>query len=204
MMMDVLTNAEQFSKKLYFKKNSAIYQTGDEIDNIYFLEQGIVKLAEDAGDGHPVTISLLQEGELFGYLDYFNNRFEHTQYSVALTDVAVIAFPLDIILKHLENLTEFERAFFKMIAKQLSDAQNLVYVHSKLSVPERLGWFLKKLATSSNGKAVINIPLTHEEIAYMVGCSRQKVTTYLNKWKKEGIIEYDRGFIQLVEVDQMN
>ena len=199
----MLKELEQFSKKLYVKKGQMLYQTGDAISTVYFLQQGLVKLAEDGDDGQPVTIVLLQQGEMFGFLDRLNNHVEHTQYSVALTDSTLLAFPIEVLLKHLENLPAFESVMLYSLVRQLAEAKQLVYVHSKMTVPQRISWFLVKLSSMENGVATINIPLTHEEISYMVGCSRQKVTTYLSKWKKEGIIQYDRGFIQLVDIDKL-
>lgn len=202
-MSRILKELEQYSKKIYVKKGHSIYQTGDAINTVYLLKQGLVKLAEDADDGQPVTIVLLQEGEMFGFLDRLNNHLEHTQYAVALTDSTLLSFPMEVVLKHFENLPEVEKALFYSLVRQLAEAKQLVYVHSKMTVPERISWFLIKLANMENGVATINIPLTHEEISYMVGCSRQKVTTYLSKWKKEGTIQYDRGFIQIVEIDKL-
>jgi len=199
----ILKELEQYSKKIYVKKGHSIYQTGDAINTVYLLKQGLVKLAEDADDGQPVTIVLLQEGEMFGFLDRLNNHLEHTQYAVALTDSTLLSFPMEVVLKHFENLPEVEKALFYSLVRQLAEAKQLVYVHSKMTVPERISWFLIKLANMENGVATINISLTHEEISYMVGCSRQKVTTYLSKWKKEGTIQYDRGFIQIVEIDKL-
>ncbi|MDI7742663.1 Crp/Fnr family transcriptional regulator [Lysinibacillus fusiformis] len=202
-MSRILKELEQYSKKIYVKKGHSIYQTGDAINTVYLLKQGLVKLAEDADDGQPVTIVLLQEGEMFGFLDRLNNHLEHTQYAVALTDSTLLSFPMEVVLKHFENLPEVEKALFYSLVRQLAEAKQLVYVHSKMTVPERISWFLIKLANMENGVATINISLTHEEISYMVGCSRQKVTTYLSKWKKEGTIQYDRGFIQIVEIDKL-
>lgn len=199
----MLNELEQYGKKIYVKKGQMIYQTGDTINTVYTLQRGLVKLAEDGDDGQPVTIVLLNDGEMFGFLDRLNNHLEHTQYSVALTDSTLLAFPIEMLIKHLENLSAVEKAIFTTLVRQLAQTKQLVYVHSKMTVPERIRWFLLKLASVENGVATINIPLTHEEISYMVGCSRQKVTTYLSKWKKEGIIRYDRGFIQLVNLKSL-
>ena len=201
---ELLKALERFGKKVYVKKGQTIYQTGNAITTVYLLKQGLVKLAEDAADGQPVTIVLIQEGEMFGFLDRLNNHQEHTQYAVALTDSTLLSFPMDIVLKHIENLPEIERALFYSVVRQLAEAKQLVYVHSKLTVPERISWYLKKLAKKEKGITTITIPLTHEEISYMVGCSRQKVTTYLSKWKKEGLIQYDRGFIQLIDIEKLH
>ncbi|KGR77817.1 Crp/Fnr family transcriptional regulator [Ureibacillus sinduriensis] len=199
----MIRELEKYSKKMYVNKGQTIYQTGDPINTVYFLSHGLVKLAEDGEDGQPVTIVLLQEGEMFGFLDRLNNHSEHTQYSVALTDCSLLSYPVDVLLEHLDKLSAIEKALFYSLVRQLAEAKQLVYVHSKMTVPERISWFLIRLAKMENGVATISIPLTHEEISYMVGCSRQKVTTYLSKWKKEGIIQYDRGYIQLVDVDQL-
>lgn len=199
----MMKELEQYSKEIFVNKGQMIYQTGDPINTVYFLKRGLVKLAEDGEDGHPVTIVLLQEGEMFGFLDRLNNQSEHTQYSVALTDSSLLSYPIEVLLTHLNKLSAIERALFYSLVRQLAEAKQLVYVHSKMTVPDRIRWFLIKLAKMENGVATISIPLTHEEISYMVGCSRQKVTTYLSKWKKEGIIQYDRGFIQLVDVDKL-
>lgn len=200
----MIRELEKYSKKVNVNKGQMIYQTGDPINSVYFLNRGLVKLAEDGEDGQPVTIVLLQEGEMFGFLDRLNNHSEHTQYSVALTDCSLLSYPVDLLLEHLEKLSAIERSLFYSLVRQLAEAKKLIYVHSKMTVPERISWFLIKLAKMENGVATISIPLTHEEISYMVGCSRQKVTTYLSKWKKEGIIQYDRGYIQLVDVAKLH
>ena len=200
----MLNQLQQFSNMIYVKKGQMIYKTGDHINSIYYLEQGFVKLAVDGADGQPVTTGILKTGEIFGVLDRLNNHLEHTHYSVALTDSIVLSIPIDIMLKHIENLPPIERALFDSFVRQLVEAKEVIFVHSKLTVPERISWFLQKLANVENGVSTINIPLTHEEISYLVGCSRQKVTTYLSKWKKEGAIQYDKGFIQIVDIDKLN
>jgi len=199
----MLAELRQYSNKSYVKKGQMMYQTGDTINSIYFLEQGLIKLAEDGVDGQPVTIAILEDGDVFGLLDRLNNYVEHTQYSVALIDSVIFSIPVEVVLKHLESLSEVEKTLFYSLVRQLDEARKVISVHSRMAVPERLSWFLQKLANMENGVATINIPLTHEEISYMVGCSRQKVTTYLNEWKKEGSIQYDRGFIQLVDIDKL-
>ncbi|MEK9199545.1 Crp/Fnr family transcriptional regulator [Ureibacillus sp. 179-F W5.1 NHS] len=194
---------EQLAKKIHARKGQIIYQAGEEANNVYFLNDGIVKIAIDGDDGHPVTISLIRMGEMFGFLDRLNNRLEHTQYAVAMTDVELFVLPIEILTQHLNKLSEMERSLFYSLGKRLIEAQEFVYVHSKMTIPERLGWLLKKLAKVENNILTISIPLTHEEISFMIGCSRQKVTTYLSKWKKEGVIQYERGFIQLMDLEKL-
>ena len=199
----MLQELRKYSNKIHIKKGKMIYQAGDMISSVYFLEQGFVKLARDGADGHSVTIAILEKGEVFGFLDRLNYHLEHTEDSVALSDCVLLSFPIQVVLNHLENLPVIERTLLESFVRQFDQAKEVIYVHSKMTVPERISWFLRKMANVENGVPTINFPLTHEEISYMVGCSRQKVTMYLSKWKKEGTIYYDRDCIKLVDIDHL-
>ncbi|TSI10862.1 Crp/Fnr family transcriptional regulator [Lysinibacillus sp. BW-2-10] len=201
MLMERVSSIEQYGKKVSFTKGQRIYQAGEEVKNVYYIKEGLVKLADDAKDGHSVTIALLHPGQMFGFIDRLNGEVEHTRYAVALTDTSLIAIPAELLLQQRQEHSILEQSLVFTLIKQLSEAHELIYVHSKMTVEERLRWLLKKLAKEVNGTLTVDIPLTHEEISFMLGCSRQKITMYLNKWKKEGIIEYERGSIQLINID---
>ncbi len=199
--MEFRASIEQYGKIVHFSKGQRIYQAGEEVKNVYYIMEGLVKLADDAKDGQTVTIALLYPGNLFGFLERFNGEIEYSRYSVALTNTKLVAIPIEVLLQQSGNSIIEQSLVFTLI-KQLSEAHELIFVHSKMTVEERLRWLLKKLAKDVNGVLTVDIPLTHEEISFMLGCSRQKITMYLNKWKKEGRIQYERGNIQLLHIDQ--
>ncbi|MEL3962378.1 Crp/Fnr family transcriptional regulator [Lysinibacillus endophyticus] len=199
--MEFRASIEQYGKIVHFSKGQRIYQAGEEVKNVYYIMEGLVKLADDAKDGQTVTIALLYPGNLFGFLERFNGEIEYSRYSVALTNTKLVAIPIELLLQQSGN-SIIEQSLVLTLIKQLSEAHELIFVHSKMTVEERLRWLLKKLAKDVNGVLTVDIPLTHEEISFMLGCSRQKITMYLNKWKKEGRIQYERGNIQLLHIDQ--
>ncbi|RKQ13676.1 Crp/Fnr family transcriptional regulator [Lysinibacillus endophyticus] len=201
MLMEFRASIEQYGKIVHFSKGQRIYQAGEEVKNVYYIMEGLVKLADDAKDGQTVTIALLYPGNLFGFLERFNGEIEYSRYSVALTNTKLVAIPIEVLLQQSGN-SIIEQSLVLTLIKQLSEAHELIFVHSKMTVEERLRWLLKKLAKDVNGVLTVDIPLTHEEISFMLGCSRQKITMYLNKWKKEGRIQYERGNIQLLHIDQ--
>ena len=199
--MEFRASIEQYGKIVHFSKGQRIYQAGEEVKNVYYIMEGLVKLADDAKDGQTVTIALLYPGNLFGFLERFNGEIEYSRYSVALTNTKLVEIPIELLLQQSGN-SIIEQSLVLTLIKQLSEAHELIFVHSKMTVEERLRWLLKKLAKDVNGVLTVDIPLTHEEISFMLGCSRQKITMYLNKWKKEGRIQYERGNIQLLHIDQ--
>ena len=198
--MEYRASIEQYGKIVHFSKGQMIYQAGEEVKNVYYIMDGLVKIADDAKDGHTVTIALLHSGQLFGFLERFNEEIEYRRYSVALTNTKLVVIPIEVLLQQSGN-SILEQSLLLTLINQLTEAHELIYVHSKMTVEERLEWLLKKLAKEVNGVLTVDIPLTHEEISFMLGCSRQKITMYLNKWKKEGRIQYERGNIQLISID---
>ena len=85
-----------------------------------------------------------------------------------------------------------------MMAQRVLETQNFIKVITSMSVPHRLAWFLQSFSKDKNGVLTTELPLTHEEISYILGCSRQKVTSFLNRWRKQGYITYKRGVIEIL------
>lgn len=189
----------QFGELVTVKRGKPIYQTGEKINSFYYIEKGIVKLAADSLDGKTTTISLNESNEFFGYLEYLKGCQEYTRYAVALTDCILYSMPIDL----LHNPYIRESFIFDSLIQQLEKAEQLNFVLSTMTVSERLRWLLLKMAKDKEGVLLIESPLTHEEMANYLGCSRQKISNYLSKWKKDGALSYDSGIIMIVDVEKL-
>jgi CRP-like cAMP-binding protein len=68
----------------------------------------------------------------------------------------------------------------------------------------RLAWFLMKLGKLDDHERLeVQVQLSHEEISYVIGCSRQTVTETLNKWRDKGLIEYEKKKMVIVQPDRI-
>lgn len=181
------------------KKGEMIYRIDEKIDALFFIEQGMVKLAEDSLEGKSITISLNHSSEFIGYVDYLNGKNEYTQYATALTDSVLYSIPIDYLYKS----SKVKQVVIDSMIHQLTEAHQLIFVLSTMTVPEKLSWLLKKLAKRKEGFLVIDKPITHEEMSNILGCSRQKITTFLNKWKKEGYLKSERGMIKIINEEKL-
>ncbi|MED3662805.1 Crp/Fnr family transcriptional regulator [Ureibacillus sp. FSL K6-8385] len=199
-MDDKMKKIAEIGEIIVAKRGETVFQIGQKIDSFFYIQKGIVKIAADSSDGRTATVSLNEAGEFFGYLDYLKGQREFTNYAVALSECVLYSIPIDWIHN---SLVRENFIFFSMV-QQLDKAGQLKFVLSTMSVPERLRWLLIRMAKKTKGEVLlIETPLTHEEMANYLGCSRQKVSLFLSKWKKDGALSYENGAIKILDEEKM-
>lgn len=189
---------KEYGSLLNVRRGQTIFRLGDKIDSFYYIEQGLVKIALDTIEGKSITISLHTTGEIFGYLDYLHQQSEYTRHAIALTDATLYSIPIET----LNDSKVKENYIFDAILNQLNEANEMIFVLSSMTVPERLCWLLKKVVAKKEGDKFA-FPLTHEEMSNIIGCSRQKVSNYISKWKKSGAISFHQGILTIMDENQL-
>ncbi len=198
-MKDLLLFVKEQGKELQVSKDIRIFQIGERPTYLYFLGSGWVKIGQEAVDGQDITLSLRKAGDLFGLAEILAEEPLRTRYASSLTDVTLYMLPAEKLLEFLKKNPPLWQTLCKTMAERLIETQNFVQALTNLSVPDRLGWFLCRFAERKDQKLVIELPLTHEEISNLVGCSRQKVTSNLSLWRAQGYIIYERGRIEVLD-----
>lgn len=196
--------AKRNGKKFSYRSGKNIFQAGDQPFHFYLLEEGYVKMFYEAENGQTTTLSLFQPGEFFGMAELFSNKSFHEYSAIGLGQVTIYAITLEQLSKELAIDSSLWSAVAQVFAHKIMDGHQQFMKLTNLTVPERLAAFLKQYAkTNNNGQVIVDMPLSHEEISYIINCSRQKVTTYLNLWRKQGFISYERGNIQIKQPDAL-
>lgn len=196
--------AVQHGKKITIKNSKTIFQVGDQPSHFYFLESGYVKMFYEGENGQTTTLSLFKPGDFFGMAELFSRKAFHEYSATGLGEITFYAVSLEQLYSHLTADSPLWPAVTQVFAHKIINAHRLIMKFTNLSVPERLAAFLQQYAvTNDEGLLVVDIPLSHEEISYIINCSRQKVTTYLNLWRKQGFIAYERGIIQITQPDAL-
>ncbi|ACX53034.1 transcriptional regulator, Crp/Fnr family [Ammonifex degensii KC4] len=176
-----------------YPKGHILWAPEEIADRVYLLEKGWVKIYRLTANGREVTVGAIRNpGELIGLAEalYHGRR---TCFAGAITDVT-----LTIVSKNdfVELLTEnhlLALKVCKILAARMREAEALVHELVCWQVPGRLALLLLKMGESCgirDEKGIhIELRLTHEELAGMIGTTRQTVTSLSNTFKKEGSIE---------------
>jgi CRP/FNR family transcriptional regulator, cyclic AMP receptor protein len=181
------------------KKDAYIYFEAYQHQNIYFIKTGLIRLGYLDGDGNKIIKDILRPGDFFGQvsLDKENLNGEFAQ--AIKSDVSLCSFTLDSFNNLLANKPKLALRYSKISGFRIRRFENRLENILRNDVKTRLKLFLEQLLSEVKDSArwigkEVRIPnyLTHEEIAQLIGTSRQTVTTLFNVFKEEKICSYSR------------
>jgi CRP/FNR family transcriptional regulator len=181
------------------KREEYIYFEAYQHQNIYFVKTGNIRLGYLDNNGNKIIKDILKPGDFFGQVT-LNKENLNGEFAQAIkADVSLCSFNLDSFNNLLVNKPKLALRYSKISGFRIRRFENRLENILRNDVKTRLQLFLEQLlsdvADSARwfGKEVC-IPnyLTHEEIAQLIGTSRQTVTTLLNSFKEEKICSYSR------------
>ncbi|CAM4316627.1 CRP-like cAMP-binding protein [Paenibacillus endophyticus] len=188
----------QYGTKRLFKKNEFIFQENDPPAAAFYVEKGLIKISQSSQEGQGITLFLRYPGEVFGNAELLAN-VSRKRYAKCLTDSEILTFESRQFLALAKEDPAFSYSLATITARRLLQTQNMVETLISRPVAWRLGWFLIQMGKREEGVAEVQLQLSHEEISYVIGCSRQTVTELLNKWREQALIAYDKKKIVILD-----
>ena len=188
---DALAAFETLKITNTYPKGATLFTEGDPASGVYMLCRGRVKLSAYSSDGKALILRIAEPGELLGLSAAIGGR-EH-EATAQVLDNCQINFirKMDI----LRLLRERADASFNAL-QQLSKNYHAAYTQvCSLGLSHSVGDKLAKLflgwsesAVESNGRIHLKVTFSHEEIAEMIGTSRETVTRLLKDFRERDLI----------------
>lgn len=197
----------QAGSTVHYPKNHVIFAAGDLADRIFLIESGYVKIYRLSADGRRVTVgSIRSPGEMMGLAETLLGG-ERTCFAGAINDVSLVIVRKAKFEEILATHPVMALKVAKLLGARMRDAEGIIHEMVCWQAPGRLALMLLKMGDrcgveSKNG-IMINLQLTHEELANMVGTSRQTVTSLLNTFKMEKSIAYEGRGIKILDPDKL-
>ncbi len=192
---------ERITRMQEVKKRQPLYLPGDPSSSVYLLKQGRVKIANTDPGGKEVTFDILEPGEVFGELDVLDDA-PRTTSAEALDDTLICVIQREDFNRYLAMHPNMTVRLTKLIGLRLKKIQSRVEDLVFRDVPARLAHLLLELR-KSDGVAEgfgtrLRAKLTHQEMANLIGCSRETVSTTLGQFRDEGFIHVEGRTITIV------
>jgi len=190
---------------LELPKHHMIFSPGVPSEAIYFIEKGRVRLTRLSPEGKTVILALLGPGDLIGEAAWETG--EHDSYAETLEDSRIYQIDRESFTALIRENPEFGLRLIQIIGVRLKQAQARIEDLVFRQVPSRVARLLLSLA-ESHGKVTPNgirveFPLTHQEIADLVGSSRVTVTQILNKFRTSHWIEIESKRVTIHNLDAL-
>jgi CRP-like cAMP-binding protein len=194
------------SKRTY-PPNSVIFFEGDVPDGLYLVMRGRVKISLMDENGREIILSVLKRGSFFGEMGLFNE-------SPRSADVETLVETDFLILKKSDFLEMIEKypSIFRNILEEMSgrlrEADDKIRNLALFDVAGRLARVLidiaKKEGVISKEENTATLPeLSQQELANMIGASRETVSRVLNSFRKQGLVTITRKHIILQDIKSL-
>ena len=184
-----------------YVKRSKIFQLNDYADEGYVVESGRVKTYKLASDGKEIIFNIVNPGEILGLAEVLLNC-PRMRYAETLCDTTVWIMSKKQLFDLFYSNNDLCFKFLWISTHQVLRYQNIVEDLAVLPVKDRVIKLLvrlcKELGIQKENYTIIDFPITHEEIAQMVGSTRQTVTLILNELRKKGILSWEQKKIKIL------
>ena len=198
-----LRQAVQYMQEKSFRKGEYLFFEEEAEPGIYILLEGLIKLLKETHDAKIVIVRLVYPGDIFGWIEWGKKKPKNTYTAKAITDSRT----LYISNKDFINLAIKHPAIaVKMTCEATSTLLQTYETLKSIAggkVEERIAKVLLEIADRIGKKyedtIVIDAPFTRNDIAEMTGTTVETTIRVMSKWKKMGIINTERGFIEILK-----
>jgi CRP/FNR family transcriptional regulator, cyclic AMP receptor protein len=188
-------------------KGDVLFTEGEPGDRLYVIESGRIKLGHAAPDGRESIIAVLGEGEMLGELSLFDPG-PRTATAVAVTPSKVLSMGHEALLPWLVGRPDLAVSLLAALARRLRRTNEALADLVFSDVPGRVAKALLDLGAkfgedTADGR-VVRHELTQEELAQLVGASRETVNKALADFSQRGWIRIEQRSVTLLDVERLN
>jgi CRP/FNR family transcriptional regulator, cyclic AMP receptor protein len=178
-----------------FSNKQRIFSQGDPADAVFYLYRGKVKMTVVSKRGKEAVIGIVEPGQFFGESSLVAGHPLRMSSTTSVGHSTVFRFDKEAVVRLLHKDAEFADRFVAYtLARTVRVEEDLVDQLFN-STEKRLARVLLLLANfGQDGKPQPVIPrISQETLSQMVGASRPRVSSFMNKFRKLGFIEYNGG-----------
>lgn len=187
-------------------RGEVLFTRGDEAHHLFVVDEGKIKLGRAADDGRENLISVLGPGEMFGELSWFDPG-PRTLTATAVSPSVLATLDHDDLREWMTDRPEVAVALLQALARRLRRTNTVIadLVFSDVSgrVAKTLLDLASRFGQAGERGVRVNHDLTQEELAQLVGASRETVNKALADFATRGWIRLEARAVVLLDVDRL-
>lgn len=191
---DAVENSEHIFKTCIFPKKSLVFDQGDPTRVVYLVKRGKVRLTRATADGKEVTVAILGAGDIFGEETLFDDQ-PRTTHAVCIEECLLCTAKADDLFALLAGNPTLAMNVAKVLNDKLVDASATMEDLAYAKISDRLMHLFSRLAAehgvASASGVVIDVRLTHADIASLIGSTRETVSLEMSNLMKAGRLTSD-------------
>jgi CRP/FNR family cyclic AMP-dependent transcriptional regulator len=187
-----------------YPAGALLYSPHHPTETLFILKRGRVRIFRISSDGRALTTAIITPGTIFGEMVLLGQSM-NDNYAEALDEAVVCVMSRVHVQQYLLSDPRISARITEILGQRLREMERRLSDAVFKSVPQRIAGTLTALAGQQRrygitGRAGV-VALTHEQIAALVGTSRETTTKILGEFAEQGLIRLGRGRITLLDAD---
>lgn len=187
-------------------RGDVLFHEGDSGDRLYVVTDGKIKLGRTSADGRENLLAILGPGQMFGELSLFDPG-PRSATATAVTPCTMMSLGHDELLRWLEDHPSVARGLLSQLAARLRKTSDVVADLVFSDVPGRVAKALldlsRRFGRTADDGVHVHHDLTQEELAQLVGASRETVNKALADFAMRGWLRLEPRSVVLIEVERL-
>ena len=192
----VLRSISFGKRDLHLSKNHVVCYQGEPADALYYIQQGKVKIVVVSFAGKEATLAVLGKGEFFG-LGSLQERAVRLSTATTLEPSVIVRIERSVIQQEVRKHPRLHEVLMTQLLDRTRTLQKDLCNHIFDQSEQRLARVLLKLSRleEKHDEQVSMTKISHDTLATMVGTTRSRITYFMAKFKKLGLIDYGKGLM---------
>ena len=202
--LEDLTALAAAARRRRYRHGEVIFHRDDPGDSLHIIESGRVEIVLPSEEGDDLILAILGPGEFFGDLSLLDGA-PRSATAMAREPTTTVAVRRTDFLAWLQARPGAATTIFEALARRLRATNELLGDVAFLEAPRRLAKRLLEvaLAAPEPGRGPVQVRLTQEELASLVGISRESVNKHLRAWQEQGLVSLGRGRVQILRPERL-
>lgn len=195
-----------YLQKRKYRANEALFYEGDNGNHLFIIDSGRVSISSRSAEGREVLVALLGPGEIIGELSLLDGQPRSAE-ARAVEGTSAYVLSADALEQCMKRYPSVSSALLRVLAGRLRRTDEAVADAAFLDVAARVAKRLIEMAeedgTESETGIRIGIPVTQEQLAAMVGATREGVNRALAGFISRGILERRGRFYVVKDMERL-
>ena len=201
--LDPLTNKLRLRG---YQRGEVIFHQDDPADRMHIIVEGRVRISITSEDGREKDIALLQQGECFGEMALLDSS-ERSATATAAEPTRTLTLYRDDFMDFLQEHPEVVATTTSLLTSRIRNANQMLGDLAFLDVPTRMAKQLVELAgtyaVDSDEPGPVEVPIGQDELARLVGASRETISRALNSYRRLGIVTTSHRRITITDMNAL-
>lgn len=201
-----LAELDSVSQIKTFEKGSPIYLPSQPADSLMLVANGLVKICHLNLDGKISILAFVTPGELFGELSLFDPA-DRGEYAESATVSTIVRIPRESVQRLMHSELEIAIGVTKLMGFRRQRIENrlrnLLFANNQQRLSHLLLDLAEQFGVVVDGGIRLGLKLSHQEIANLIGSTRETVTLLFGTMKKQGLLQTKRQDVILADVNRL-